>query len=304
MSQTVTINHGESLEIGSSADGLAIESELGSELDSALDRASQNRLPGIAAFVAAIVYPLIGMTVLLAVWWMGGRWISNHPDLGGFSDFAPAPTFAALRSMWAAETFWEPIHASLYRIGMGMLFASMIGIPTGIAVGSFKVVSQISNMPMQFLRMISPLAWMPIAVMVFDTWEGSIIFLIAAAAIWPILFATSNGISKIDPDWFKVARNLGAKPWHLLWHVILPATIQDILTGLRLSLGVAWVVLVPAEFLGVTSGLGYSINDARDCLEYDRLAATVLLIGLIGFALDSVMRMAISRVNWMESKQT
>ena len=154
---------------------------------------------------------------------------------------------------------------------------------------------------MQFLRMISPLAWMPIAVMVFDTWEGSIVFLITAAAVWPIVFATINGISKIDPDWFSVARNLGAKPWHLLWYVILPATAQDIITGIRLALGVAWIVLVPAEFLGVTSGLGYSINDARDCLEYDRLAAMVVVIGVLGFALDSVMRLAVTRVNWNEA---
>lgn len=262
------------------------------------------RLPSWSAigtkYVAPIAYPIVGMVGLLIMWWMGGRWIANNPDLVAFSDFAPAPTFAALKAMWSSGAIWEPIGPSLKRIGQGMLYACLLGVPAGIAIGRFKVLRQITNMPMQFLRMISPLAWMPIAVMVFDTWEGSIVFLIMAASVWPIVFATINGISKIDPDWFAVARNLGAKPWHLLWYVILPATAQDIFTGIRLALGVAWIVLVPAEFLGVTSGLGYSINDARDCLEYDRLAATVVVIGVLGFLLDSVMRVAVAKTNWLE----
>ena len=257
------------------------------------------RLSGLAG---SVIYPAIGMFGLLVVWWLGSRWIASNPDLVAFSDFAPSPTLKALHRMWESGAVWEPIMPSLQRIGKGMFWAALFGVPVGIATGRFKALRQTTNMPMQFLRMISPLAWMPVAVMVFDTWEGSIIFLITAAAIWPIVFATSNGLSKVDPDWFKVARNLGAKPIHVLWYVILPATAQDILMGLRLALGISWVVLVPAEMLGVTSGLGYSINDARDCLEYDRLAATVLVIGVIGFALDSVMRFAVQKVNWVEAR--
>lgn len=257
--------------------------------------------PRFRRVVAAIAYPIIGMLGLLTLWWLGGRWIASNPDLIAFSDFAPAPTFAALKSLWKSGAIWEPIGPSLIRIGKGMLWACLMGVPAGIAIGRFKVLRQITNMPMQFLRMISPLAWMPISVMVFDTWEGSIVFLITAAAVWPIVFATINGISKMDPDWFAVARNLGAKPIHLLWYVILPATAQDIITGIRMALGVAWIVLVPAEFLGVTSGLGYSINDARDCLEYDRLAAMVVVIGVLGFSLDSVMRVAVAKSNWNEA---
>ncbi len=94
-----------------------------------------------------------------------------------------------------------------------------------------------------------------------------------------------------------MSRNLGARPPHLLWFVILPAILPDVLTGVRLAVGIAWVVLVPAEFLGVTSGLSYAINDARDTLEYDRLAATVLLIGLIGFGLDLLCQEAQARAS-------
>jgi NitT/TauT family transport system permease protein len=146
--------------------------------------------------------------------------------------------------------------------------------------------------------MVSPLAWMPIAVLMFATWDGSIVFLIAAAAIWPIVFATAAGVKRIDPVWLAMARNLGGRTLSVLRAIVVPAVAQDILTGLRLALGVAWIVLVPAEFLGVTSGLGYAINDARDTLSYDRLAALVVLIGLIGYVLDALISAAIRRAHW------
>jgi NitT/TauT family transport system permease protein len=146
--------------------------------------------------------------------------------------------------------------------------------------------------------MISPLSWEPIAVIVFVTWNQAIIFLIAIAAVWPVAFSTAAGLAKVDPAWFKVAKNLGAKPWHMISKIILPAIAFDILTGIRLALGVAWIVLVPAEFLGVTSGLGYSIEDARETLSYNHLTAMVLVIGVLGYLLDSTCAMAIKRFSW------
>lgn len=155
-----------------------------------------------------------------------------------------------------------------------------------------------SNSPFQLLRMISPLAWTPLAVVVFATWNQSIIFLIAIASLWPVAFATAGGLAKVDPAWFKVARNLGAKPWHMLTKIILPAISFDVFTGIRLALGVAWIVLVPAEYLGVTSGLGYSIEDARETLSYDHLTAIVLVIGALGYILDSSCVLLIKRFSW------
>ena len=175
-------------------------------------------------------------------------------------------------------------------------------MPIGILIGRSGTARQITNVPFQFLRMISPLSWMPIAILAFSTWEGAIVFLIAVAAVWPVLFSTAAGVRRIDPAWFKVARNLGANPFHLLTVVILPAIAQDILTGIRLALGVAWIVLVPAEYLGVKSGLGYAINDARDTLDYDRLAAVVLIVGLIGFALDAGLQRLIQRLSWLRQE--
>lgn len=243
-------------------------------------------------------YSLIGMSLLIAGWWVGGAIIANNPSMFAFADFAPVPAFERLVDMVSSGEAWDMTLPSLQRVLFGMALAIVIGVPLGILIGRIAVLREITNIPFQFLRMISPLSWMPIAVMAFATWDGAIIFLIAIAAVWPVLFSTAAGLRRIDPDWFKIARNLGARPWHMLFTIILPAISQDILTGVRLALGVAWIVLVPAEYLGVTSGLGYAINDARDTLEYDRLAATVIIIGVIGFALDYSCQKAISKLSW------
>lgn len=254
-------------------------------------------LPSLGKFRGP-VNGVIGMGLLLLLWWLGGRAVAGNPDMYAFSNFAPAPTLSRLWIMVTSGEVLQMAGPSLYRVGLGMGIAVVIGVPMGILVGRVQQVREVTNIPFQFLRMISPLSWMPIAVMAFDTWDAAIVFLVAVAAIWPILFATAAGVRRIDPAWIKVARNLGANRVHMLSTVILPAIATDILTGIRLALGVAWVVLVPAEYLGVTSGLGYAINDARDTLEYDRLSATVVVIGVIGFALDSLCQKAIGRLNW------
>jgi NitT/TauT family transport system permease protein len=193
---------------------------------------------------------------------------------------------------------WKAAAPSLTRIGEGLFWSVTIGTPVGLAIGSSRLLERVVQLPFQILRMVSPLAWMPIAVLMFATWDGAIVFLIAAASIWPIIFSTAAGVRRIDPIWLAMAHNLGGARWSVLRTVVLPAVSRDILGGLRLALGVAWIILVPAEYLGVTSGLGYAINDARDTLSYDRLAALVLFIGLIGILLDSIIMVAIRRVHW------
>ena len=270
--------------------------------DGNVDVAASERRRQLRSWATSLGWSALGLGILLLLWWRGGQWVASNPSTSAFADFAPEPTFRTLRRMIESGEVWAPVVASLKRIGWGLGYACVLGIPTGVLIGRVKTLQKVTNAPFQLLRMISPLSWMPIAVMAFATWEGAIVFLIGAASIWPIIFSTSNGISKIDPSWFAVARNLGALPWQVVTRVILPAAAQDILTGVRLAMGVAWVVLVPAEYLGVTSGLGYAINDARDTLEYDRLAAIVVVIGICGFLIDNAMRLAIARVNWNEEE--
>ncbi|MCG5238188.1 ABC transporter permease [Azospirillum doebereinerae] len=246
----------------------------------------------------AVLWPVLGCAVVMAVWWLAGWRIAANPDTANFAGFAPGPTLRRLADLVARGELWRSVGPSLGRVGQGMAVAAALGVPLGVLIGGSKALRAATHIPFQFLRMVSPLAWMPIAVLSFASWDGAIVFLIAVAAVWPVTFATANGLAKIDPNWFKVARNLGAGPVQTLRVVILPAIARDVLTGIRLALGVAWIVLVPAEYLGVTSGLGYAINDARDTLEYDRLAAMVLVIGALGFALDGLCLGAIRRFGW------
>lgn len=263
----------------------------------AFGNVSSIKLAIVASF-SNVAYNLLGIALLLLLWWFGGVLIENNPDLIAFSGFAPAPTFEALAGLINGGTLWQTIQSSLYRILSGLALGIVIGVPVGVLIGYIKVARKIANMPFQFLRMISPLAWMPIAVLSFDTWDGAIVFLILMASVWPIIFSTAHGVNRLDPMWFKVSKNLGASNWQLLRTLILPAILTDVLSGIRLAVGVAWIVLVPAEYLGVTSGLGYAINDARDTLEYDTLAAIVVVIGTIGFLLDWICSSLIKHYNW------
>ncbi len=240
----------------------------------------------------------IGIAILFVIWWFGIFLISSNPSTEHFADFGPIPALKAMPVLWEEGTIQSAILSSGYRLGSGLLIAICIGVPIGILMGRSRRFRELSNSPFQLLRMISPLSWEPIAVIVFATWNQAIIFLIAIASVWPVAFATAAGLAKVDPAWFKVARNLGAKPWHIVTRIIIPAITFDVLTGIRLALGVAWIVIVPAEFLGVTSGLGYSIQDAREGLSYDHLMAWVLIIGVIGYVLDSSCVLLIKRFSW------
>lgn len=245
-----------------------------------------------------VQYPALGIAGLFALWYWGGWAIANNEDTMAFASFAPGPTLAAFWDLVVSGNVWKPIESSLYRVGWGLFYAIAIGVPLGVMIGYFLTLKQVTHVPFQFLRMISPLAWMPIAVLAFATWDGAIIFLIAIAAVWPITYATAHGVQRIDPMWLKVGSNLGANPIHTLRYIVMPAIAQDVFAGIRLAVGVAWIVLVPAEYLGVTSGLGYAINDARDTLEYDKLAAFVLVIGIIGYMLDAICVRLIKRSSY------
>jgi NitT/TauT family transport system permease protein len=251
-----------------------------------------------------LLYAALGIFVLLALWQLGILYLVSQPETRVFGSFGPIPTFQAFPRLWEAGRIQEAISASLVdRLGTGLLIATLIGIPLGILLGQSKRFRELSHSPFQFIRMVSPLAWMPLAVVVFVTWRQSIVFLIVIAAVWPVAYATAAGLTKVDPAWYKVARNLGASKLHILRTIILPAIAFDIFSGLRLALGVAWIVLVPAELLGVTSGLGYAIRDARETVDYSYLTAMLVTIGVLGFIMDTMLVMLINRFSWYHRRK-
>ncbi|MBI5899622.1 MAG: ABC transporter permease [Rhodocyclales bacterium] len=252
----------------------------------------------LGSAASGLAYFVAGLAILIGLWWLAIYIATKNPALSQFANFGPVPAFKAIPHMWDNGLIPKALQSSGYRLGMGLLIAIAIGVPIGIVMGRNKRFRDLTNSPFQLMRMISPLSWEPIAVIVFAGWDSAIIFLIAIAAVWPIMFSTAAGLAKVDPAWFKVARNLGAKPWQLVTEIIIPAIMFDVVTGIRLAVGVAWIVLVPAEFLGVTSGFGYTIEDARESLEYEHLMAMLLVIGAVGYVLDSICMVLIKRYSW------
>jgi len=239
-----------------------------------------------------------GLAILFAIWWISIYLLTQNPQYSHFADFGVVEAFKAIPALWNSKTIPHALQTSGSRLGYGLLIAISIGVPLGILMGRIRWFQRLTNVPFQFLRMISPLSWEPVAVIVFPEWDQAIIFLIAIATVWPVTFATAAGLAKVDPNWFKVARNLGAKPWHVVSQIIVPAITFDVLTGIRLALGVAWIVLIPAEFLGVTSGFGFAIQDARESLDYPNLMGMILVIGAVGYVLDSTCVLLINRYSW------
>ena len=131
--------------------------------------------------------------------------------------------------------------------------------------------------------------------MVFGVGDSPIYFLLAFAAVWPILLNTAAGVRQLDPHWLLLSRSLAATPWETLTRVVVPGVLGHVLTGVRLAIGICWIVLVPCEMLGVSAGLGYFILDTRDRLAYPELMATVIAIGVIGYALDALARSVVAR---------
>jgi NitT/TauT family transport system permease protein len=228
--------------------------------------------------------PLYGLAFALLGWWLSVSLLAHTLPIA--SSLGPIPTFEALQRLLQDGYFYDHIQLSLQRVGVGLLFAVLIGIPLGVLTGMSRCFARASSPLFQFMRMISPLSWMPIAVMVLGVGNAPVYFLLAFAAVWPILLNTATGVGQLDKNWLLLSQSLSATRSELVLRLVLPGITAHILTGVRLAIGIIWIVLVPAEMLGVTAGLGYFILDTRDRLAYDELMAGILVIGLIGFLLD------------------
>ncbi len=236
-------------------------------------------------------YVFFAAVLFFVVWVLIAYSVFTRPGYEQFSGFLPIPTLKALYRLLRDSDFWLSAFASLRRVFVGISIAFLIGLPSGLLIGFYERLKLATYTPIQFLRMISPLSWMPIALLVFESFESAIWFLITMATVWPIILNTAHSVSQVNPRWIDMAKNQGANDYQLLTQVMIPASIPYILTSLRLALGVAWIVLVPAEFLGISNGLGYIINDARDTMEYNRLMAAVIAIGIVGFMLDAMIEL-------------
>ncbi len=236
---------------------------------------------------------LAGLLLLLLLWWVGTDVLTAERSFA--RRFSPVTALPALFELVSGPDLWVHILVSLKRVLIGLALALVVGVPVGLLVGASKLAEAATTPAFQFLRMISPLSWMPIAVMVFGVGDAPIHFLLAFAAVWPIMLNTAAGVRQLDQHWLLLARSLAATRGETLLHVVVPGVLGHVLTGLRLAIGISWIVLVPCEMLGVQAGLGYFILDTRDRLAYPELMATVIAIGIIGYLLDHFARMTARR---------
>ena len=235
-----------------------------------------------------VLLGLSGLLLLLLLWWFGtSTLVAGH----GFARrFAPEATLPVLAHLVVTPELWLHVGVSLKRVLVGLALSLAVGIPVGLLVGASPRTEAATSPAFQFLRMTSPLSWMPIAIMLFGVGDVPIYFLLAFAAVWPILLNTAAGVRQLNPEWLLLGRSLAATRAELLLHIILPGILGHVLTGVRLAIGISWIVLVPCEMLGVQAGLGYFILDTRDRLAYPELMATILVVGMTGYALDSLAR--------------
>lgn len=230
----------------------------------------------------------LGLLILLLAWALGAWYMQKSIPIA--ESLAPLNTVEALYRLIVSHEIFPHIVSSLKRVGVGLLIALLLGVPIGLLLGLSPVMERISSGSFQLLRMISPLSWMPVVVMVFGIGDAPIYFLLCFSAVWPIILNTAVGVKSIDPQWLKLAKTLSATRFELLRKIIFPAVLIHIGTGLRLAIGVVWIVLVPCEMLGVNEGLGYFILDTRDRFAYDELMAAILVIGILGWLLDSLAK--------------
>lgn len=232
-----------------------------------------------------ILLPALAALVLLAAW-------SAAVAATGTEVFpTPMAVLRGLQELARRGVLADYIADSLLRVGTGYMIGVVCGVPLGLLLGWYPAAARAVNPLIQALRPISPIAWIPVAIVLFGVSNLATMFLIFLGSFFPIVVATQNGVRNIPSMFLSAGRNFGLAPAALFARVIFPAAIPHILTGLRIALGVAWLVVVAAEMIAVNSGLGYLIIDARNAgKRYDLVVAGMLLIGAIGLILDVMIR--------------
>jgi NitT/TauT family transport system permease protein len=202
----------------------------------------------------------------------------------------PLTVFKSMGELIANGTLLRHTVASLFRITIGFYLAILLGLPLGVLLGRNKTVNALLNPIIQFLRPISPIAWIPLAMLWFGIGDQPAIFLIFLSSFFPLVVATTIAVSSINPVFFQVATNFNFTRIETITKIIIPAITPGTITTLRISLTIAWLVVVAAEMIAVRSGLGYLILDSRNGLRMDYVMVGMIVIGIVGLLLDLIVR--------------
>ncbi|HEY5324014.1 MAG TPA: nitrate ABC transporter permease [Caldimonas sp.] len=239
------------------------------------------------ALAMKVLPPIVGIAILIAIWSALTR------EGGGFP--TPGATFVE-----AVKVFSDPFYRngpndqgigwnilySLYRVGIGFGLAAAVGIPLGFVIGRFEVFNSMASPLISLLKPVSPLAWLPIGLLVFKAANPAAIWTIFICSIWPMIINTAVGVQRVPSDYLNVARVLNLSEWKVVTRILLPAVLPYMLTGVRLSIGTAWLVIVAAEMLTGGVGIGFWVWDEWNNLNVKHILIAILVIGLVGLALE------------------
>jgi NitT/TauT family transport system permease protein len=229
--------------------------------------------------------PVAFVVVLLAAWQIA---VMRHP---GYILPGPWGVVVGIGDLIRHGFLVKYIVASLFRVSWGFVLAAVLAIPLGLLIGWHRRAEMALNPLVQVFRPISPLAWIPLAILWFGVGDASSIFLIFLGCFFPLLLTSINAVRNVPSVYIQAGRNFGLSSWTLVSQVLYPAVVPQLLVGLRITLGVAWLVVVAAEMIAVDSGLGFLIVDARNAgNRYDLVLAGMVIIGVIGLLLDTAMR--------------
>jgi len=254
---------------------------------------------GLMAAGKSLAYGLTGFGLLVGIWYL----VSLLSE-----DGLPTPwaTFQVFYDM-LRDPFYDygpndkgialQLFNSLGRVFVGFLLGSLVAIPAGIFMGASSFVRKIFYPVVHILKPVSPLAWFPIGLVAFQSASHATIFIIFITSLWPTVINTAFGVSSIPDDHKNVARAFGFSRWKYLTKVLIPFSLPHIITGLRLSIGVAWLVIVAGEMLSGGMGIGFFVWDSWNALSLEKVICAILIIGFVGLALDRVF-------SWIEKRVT
>jgi nitrate/nitrite transport system permease protein len=239
------------------------------------------------ALLVRVFAPLAGIGLLVGIWAL--------LTMNGGSFPTPAATFAA-----AVKLFSDPFYSngpndvgigwnvlnSLERVGLGFGLAALVGIPLGFVIGRFATINHMVSPLISLLKPVSPLAWLPIGLLVFKRADPAAIWTIFICSIWPMVLNTAAGVQRVPTDYLNVARVLNLSEWKIATRILLPAVMPYILTGIRLSVGTAWLVIVAAEMLTGGVGIGFWVWDEWNNLNVAHILIAIFVIGFVGLLLE------------------
>jgi ABC-type nitrate/sulfonate/bicarbonate transport system permease component len=245
---------------------------------------------------AALSWRVLSLAVFLALWSVAGGLVELTRPFNPL--FLPAPwvVIGSLVELAQKGQLWIHVAATLERVAVGFTAAAMLAVALGLLAGQVRAVRNVVEPVVELLRPIPPLAMLPLFIVWIGIGEGSKVGFITYATFFPMFLTTVHGVAQIDGRLLRAAQSLGARPRDLFFRVILPAALPDVLTGLRLGVALSFFVIVISEFVGAENGLGYLINDGRNFFLVPQMLGAALLLGLLGYGGNALVRALERRV--------